>query len=53
MDTMFTIPANTLLVIGVGIVVATIGFVVYGYVKGWKNVMPDYEKIKKELTIDT
>ena len=52
MDTMFTIPHNILLVIGVGIVVATVGFVVYGFVKGWKNVMPDYDRTKEELTID-
>lgn len=52
MDTMFTIPANTLLVIGVLIVVLTLGFVVRGFVKGWKNVMPDYDKIKADLTID-
>lgn len=52
MDTMFTIPGNTLLVIGVGIVAATIGFVIYGFVKGWQNVMTDYDKMKTELTID-
>lgn len=52
MDTMFTIPANTLLVIGVAIVLATVGFVIYGFVKGWKNVMPNYDKIKADLTID-
>lgn len=52
MDTMFTIPANTLLVIGVAIVLSTIGFVIYGFIKGWRNVMPDYNKIKEELTID-
>lgn len=48
MDTMFTIPANTLLVIGLGIVLATIGFVIYGFVKGWQNVMPDYDKQKDD-----
>jgi hypothetical protein len=52
MDMMFTIPGNTLLVIGVVIVLATIGFVVYGFVKGWESVMPDYDKKKSELTID-
>ncbi len=52
MDMMFTIPGNTLLVIGVAIVLATICFVVYGFVKGWENVMPDYDKKKSELTID-
>jgi hypothetical protein len=52
MDMMFTIPGNTLLVIGVGIVLATIGFIIYGCIKGWKNVMPDYDRMKEELTID-
>ncbi len=52
MDMMFTIPGNTLLVTGVAIVLAIIGFVVTGFVKGWKNVMPDYDKMKDELTID-
>lgn len=52
MDTMFTIPGNTLLVIGIAIVLATIGFVVRGIVKGWKNVMLDYDRMKDELTID-
>ena len=49
---MFTIPANTLLFFGVAIVVATIGFVIYGCIKGWKNVMPDYQGKKDELIID-
>ena len=35
-----------LLIFGLGIVLATIGFVIYGCVKGWKNVMPDYDKKK-------
>jgi uncharacterized membrane protein len=52
MTQMFTIPANTLLFFGVAIVVATIGFVIYGCIKGWKNVMPDYNKKKDEVTID-
>ena len=52
MTQMFTIPANTLLFFGFAIVVATIGFVVYGCIKGWKNVMPDYDKKQDELTID-
>ena len=37
MDMMFTIPGNTLLVIGFGIMLATIGFVIYGLVKGRKR----------------
>jgi hypothetical protein len=52
MEQMFTIPHNILLVIGAGIVLATIGFAIYGFVKGWKNVMPDYDRVKKDLTID-
>ncbi len=52
MTQMFTIPANTLLVFGLAIVLAVIGFVVYGFIKGWKNVIPDYDKKKDELTID-
>ncbi len=53
MDTMFTIPHNILLVIGSIIVLATIGFVIYGCVKGWKNVMPDYDRKKDGVTIDS
>jgi len=53
MTQMFTIPHNILLVVGLAIVLATIGFVVYGCVKGWKNVMPDYNKQKDEVTIDS
>jgi hypothetical protein len=52
MDAMFSIPANTLLVIGAAIVLATVGFAVYGFIKGWKNVMPDYDRSKEDLTID-
>jgi len=52
MTQMFTIPANTILVFGVVIVLATIGYVIYGCVKGWKNVSKDYLKKKDELTID-
>jgi uncharacterized membrane protein len=52
MTQMFTIPGNTLLVAGVVIVLATIGYVIYGCVKGWKNVSKDYLKKKDELTID-
>lgn len=53
METMFTIPHNILLVAGAGFVAATIGFVIYGFIKGWKNVMPDYDRIKEEITIDS
>ena len=52
MTSMFTIPGNTLLVAGVVIVLATIGFVIYGCIKGWKNVLPDYHGKKDKLTID-
>jgi hypothetical protein len=52
MTQMFTIPGNVLLIFGFGLVIATIGFVIYGFVKGWQNVMPDYDKAKDELTID-
>jgi hypothetical protein len=53
MTQMFTIPANTLLFFGLGIVVATIGFVIYGCIKGWENVMKDYKDKKDEVTIDS
>lgn len=52
MTQMFTIPGNILLVIALAIVLATIGFVIYGFVKGWENVLTDYNKKKDELTID-
>ena len=52
MTQMFTIPGNILLIFGLGIVLATIGFAIYGCVKGWENVMPDYDKKKDKLTID-
>jgi hypothetical protein len=38
---MFTIPYNTTLVIVVAIVAAVIGFVIYGFIKGWENVFRD------------
>ena len=52
MTQMFTIPANIILVIGFLIVAATIGYVIYGSVKGWKNVTKEYKQKKEELTID-
>jgi hypothetical protein len=52
MTSMFTIPSNTILVFGVVIVLATIGFVIYGCIKGWGNVLKDYKGKKGELTID-
>jgi len=48
MKTMFTIPHNILLVFGVGIVALTIGFIIYGCIKGWENVMPEYDKMEQE-----
>jgi len=51
MTQMFTIPHNIMLVFGLGIVLAVIGFVIYGCVKGWKNVMPEYDQKKDEVTI--
>jgi hypothetical protein len=35
---MFTIPYNTTLYIVVAIVVAVIGFVIYGLIKGFENI---------------
>ncbi|MCX5839263.1 MAG: hypothetical protein NTW71_12220 [Deltaproteobacteria bacterium] len=52
MTQMFTIPANIILVLGFAMVVATIGYVIYGCVKGWENVTKDYKQRKQELTID-
>jgi hypothetical protein len=44
---MFTIPYNTTLVIVGAIVLGLIGFVIYGYIKGWENVLKeDYDKSK-------
>ncbi|MEW6672688.1 MAG: hypothetical protein AB1427_13370 [Thermodesulfobacteriota bacterium] len=52
MTAMFTIPGNTLLVFAAVIVLAIIGFIIYGFIKGWKNVMPEYDEIKKQLAIE-
>ena len=49
MTQMFIIPGNTLLVAGAAIFFGTIGFVIYGFIKGWENVMKkDYEQIKRD-----
>ena len=53
MTQMITIPGNIILVIGFAMVAATIGYVLYGCVKGWGNVSKDYLKKKEDLTIDT
>jgi UDP-N-acetylmuramyl pentapeptide phosphotransferase/UDP-N-acetylglucosamine-1-phosphate transferase len=37
---MFTIPPNTILLICAAIVGAIIGFLVYGSIKGFKNIFP-------------
>jgi hypothetical protein len=52
MTQMFSIPSNIILVIGFLQVAVTIGYVIYGCVKGWENVTKDYKKKKEELTID-
>jgi hypothetical protein len=42
---MFTIPYNTTLVVVAAIVVGVIGFVIYGLIKGFENVLrDDYEQ---------
>jgi len=48
MTSMFTIPANILLVVGIAIVLATIGFVIFGFIRGWKKVMPEYDQMHEE-----
>jgi hypothetical protein len=48
MTSMFTIPSNILLVIGATIVLATIGFVIFGFIRGWKHIMPEYDRMKEE-----
>jgi len=43
--TMFTIPYNTTLFVVAAIVFGVLGFVIYGCIKGWDNVLKeDYEK---------
>ena len=38
---MFTIPPNTILLICAAIVGAIIGFLIYGCIKGFRNIFPD------------
>jgi hypothetical protein len=38
---MFTIPYNTTLFIVGAIVVAIIGFIIYGFIKGFDNIFKD------------
>lgn len=38
---MFALPYNTTLVIVGSIVLAVVGFVIYGFIKGWENVFRD------------
>jgi hypothetical protein len=52
MTQMFSIPANLILVIGFLQFAITVGFVIYGCVKGWDKVLKDYKTKKEELTID-
>jgi hypothetical protein len=52
MTQMFTIPSNIILVIGFLQVAVTIGYVIYGCVKGWENVTKDYRKRAEKPTID-
>ena len=50
MKQMFIIPGNTLLVIAGLIFFGTIGFVIYGFIKGWDNVLKkDYAQVKEQL----
>ena len=41
---MFSIPYNTTLVIVGAIVLAVVGFVIYGFIKGWENVFRECER---------
>lgn len=41
MDTMFTIPPNTILLIVAVLVGAILAFVIRGFIKGWDKVFPD------------
>jgi hypothetical protein len=52
MTQMFTIPHNIILVIGFLQVAFTIGYVIYGCIKGWDNVTKEYKQKKEKLTID-
>ena len=40
---MYTIPANTMLFIGLGIVLSILGFVIYGSIKGFENILTDFD----------
>lgn len=42
---MFTIHYNTTLFVVGAILIGVVGFVIYGFIKGWENVLKeDYEK---------
>ena len=41
MERMFTIPPNTILFICVALIVALVGFVIRGFIKGWDEIYPD------------
>jgi hypothetical protein len=40
---MFTIPPNFILLVCAGIVGAVIGFVIYGFIKGFEKIFPEIE----------
>jgi hypothetical protein len=40
---MFTIPPNFILLVCAGIVGAVIGFLIYGFIKGFEKVFPEIE----------
>jgi hypothetical protein len=41
---MIELPANFILVVCVGIVVATVAFIVYGCIRGFRNVLVEDER---------
>jgi hypothetical protein len=43
MDHMIELPANFILVVCVGIVAATVAFIVYGCIRGFRNVLVEDE----------
>jgi hypothetical protein len=44
MDHMIELPANFILVVCVGIVVATVAFIVYGCIRDFRNVLVEDER---------
>jgi hypothetical protein len=43
MDHMIELPANFILVVCVGVVAATVAFIVYGCIRGFRNVLVEDE----------